>query len=332
MKNKNNVFRNAVVAGTLCAFIAVPSFVQAANIRPILAEDVKPIIIYGQYNHWSKPYIEKLLKNYNVESIFKDKDLESYIKEEEYKNIVKLVIDEEYDGSPDAMTREAVVYDLMKLWAKKTGQDLDNIAVIQMLIYSDTDKIDAKYNHAITLAYLKNIAKGNGGGIFNPKAKVTYGELAALISNTHEAIKNELSFETDSIMEGRFETKAGYEIKDGKMTFDFELISHYTETKNLLFGSGQQFEITITDEKGEEVYRYSDDKFFTMAIVTKSINPGESLKWQDTWDMTNKDGEKLTSGKYKAKIDILVIPEEDGEKIDPSQLTTEIEFDLSEAK
>ena len=141
---KNNVLRNSVIAGALCAFIAVPSFIQAANILPIPARDAKPTLTNSEYSHWSKQYIEQLLKSYDVESIFKGKDLEDFIKEEDYKNIVRLVIDKEYDGSPDAMTREAVVYDLVKIWAQKTGQDLDNIAVIEMLIYSDTDKIDAK--------------------------------------------------------------------------------------------------------------------------------------------------------------------------------------------
>lgn len=327
---KNNVLRNTIISGALCMFIAIPSFAQAANAQPILTKDAKPILINYEYKHWAKTYIEQLSKNYNVEAIFKGKDLEDYIKEEDYKNIVRLVIDKEYDGAPDAMTREAVVYDLIKIWAQKTGQDLDNIAVIQMVIYSDTNEIDPKYNHGITIAYMKNIAKGKGSGIFDPKAEVTYGELAALINNTHEAIKNELKSEADPIAEERFETKGSYEIKDGKVIFNFELMNHYTETKDLLFGSGQQFEITITDEKGEEVYRYSDDKFFTMALVQKSIKPGESIKWQDAWNMTNKNGEKLTSGKYKAKIDILVISEENDEKIEPSQLTTVIEFDLSE--
>jgi len=329
---KTHVLRNAIITGTLCAFIAIPSVTQAANIQPALAKDAKPILINSEYKHWSKTYIEQLSKSYNVEPIFRGKDLEDYIKEEDYKNIVRLVIDQEYDRSPDAMTREAVVYDLVRIWAQKTGQNLDDIMVIQMLIYTDTEKIDAKYNHAVTLAYLKNIARGKGSGIFDPKAGVTYGELAALISNTHEAIKNELSSESDPVMEERFETKGSYEIKDDKMIFNFELVNHYAEAKDLLFGSGQQFEITVTDEKDKEVYKYSDDKFFTQALVEISVNPGESIKWQDSWDMTNKEGEKLTSGKYKAKIKILAITEENDEKIDENQLTTVIEFDLSEIR
>lgn len=134
----------------------------------------------------------------------------------------------------------------------------------------------------------------------------------------------------NGIAKGNFETRASYEIKDNKVVFNFELMSHYTKAKTLTFGSGQQFEVTITDEKGEEVYRYSDGKFFTMALVYKNIGPGEAIKWQTEWDMTNKEGEKLISGKYKAKIDILANSEI--EKIQEKELTTIIDFSLVEVQ
>ena len=101
-------------------------------------------------------------------------------------------------------------------------------------------------------------------------------------------------------------------------------MSHYTKPVELMFSSGQQFEITVTDEAGNEVYRYSDGKFFTLALLNKTINPGESLKWQDEWDLTNKDGEKIISGNYKAEIKILTSSET--EKIDDSELTATIEL------
>ena len=45
--------------------------------------------------------------------------------------------------------------------------------------------------------------------------------------------------------------------------------------------------------------------------------------------MTDKEGNKLTSGKFKAKIDILVVPEDESQVIEESQFTTVIEFELS---
>lgn len=177
---------------------------------------------------------------------------------------------------------------------------------------------------------MKGIAKGKEESIFAPKAQVTYGELAALICNTIKAIDAELDFKSP-IIEERLETKGNYEIKDDKVVFDFELINYHNEPKQLQFGSGQKYEVIVIDEKGEEVYRYSDGKFFTQAIVYETINPGKSLKWQDTWDMTDKKGERLVSGKYTAQIKIMVIPNDD-EKFDEDQFTTFINFNLDKPR
>lgn len=55
------------------------------------------------------------------------------------------------------------------------------------------------------------------------------------------------------------------------MSFDFPLTNHSPEVKELQFGSGQQFELVVRDEKGKEVYRYSDGKFFTMAKNSRNM-------------------------------------------------------------
>lgn len=325
---KKNILRNTIIAGALSTVLVVPSLAQNANILPISTKDVEIIPISYKFDHWAEIHKEKLLSSYDVESIFKDKDFNAAITLEDFKNLVKLSINQEYDKGPDEVTREAVVYELTKIWAEKTGKNLETVPVIKMLIYPDTDQIDTKYNHGITVAYMLDIAKGRETRKFDPKAYVTYGELAALVNNTDKAIQKELKSNIQPIAAGKFETRGNYERIDDKVVFDFELINHYTVPKELKLGSGQQFELTITDESGEEVYRYSDGKFFTLALLLKNLNPGETLKWQDEWDKTNKEGEKLESGKYRAEINILAIFEEGEEKIEESQLTTVIDFSL----
>ncbi|MEJ6949499.1 BsuPI-related putative proteinase inhibitor [Natronospora cellulosivora (SeqCode)] len=101
--------------------------------------------------------------------------------------------------------------------------------------------------------------------------------------------------------------------------------------KDLQFGSGQQFEIIVRDKEDQEVYRYSEGKFFTMALVFKSIEAGESLSWQYEWDMKDKDGKLVSPGKYYAEIEIITIADEDKEIAD-SQLKSILEFELVESK
>lgn len=328
---KSNIFESIWGDDFLCDDNTVN--VHMSHIRNKLskansAEDTRIIPISYKIDHWSRIYIDQLSNNHDIKSVFGYKDLNTNITVEDFQNFIKLTIDKQYSKTPDSMTRESIVYELTKIWAEKTGQDLDQIPTIKMIIYPDTDKIDAKYNHGITVAYMKDIAKGRDTGIFDAKSNVTYGEAATLVANTEKAIKNELKSDDKPIVAGKFETKGRYEIKDDKVIFDFELMNHYTEAKELQFGSGHQFDLVISNENGEEVYNYSDGKFFTLALIFKTLEPGESIKWQDQWDMTNKKGEELKSGEYKAEIRVMATEKDGDEKIEESQLTTVIDFSL----
>lgn len=323
---KNKLLRSTILTVAVSSLIAVPVFAQ--NIKTILAEDVKIAPISYIFSHWAESYVEKLSGNFDVEEIFNDKNLDNHITAEDFNKIIKLTIDNEYENMPESLTREAIVYEFAKIWAEKAGKNVDEMPIIRMLIYQDTGDIDIKYLNGIYVAYMYDIAKGDEEGIFNPKNNVTYGELAVLANNTINAIEKGLEAEIPPIMAGKFENRGNYEIKDGKAVFNFELMSHYTEAKEIMFSSGQQFELTITKVDGEEVYKFSDGKFFTQALINKTLNPGETLQWQDEWNMTNKDGENLTTGDYKAEIKILVASAEEDEKIPDEQVTTVIEFTL----
>lgn len=108
---------------------------------------------------------------------------------------------------------------------------------------------------------------------------------------------------------GFFKQKASYEQVANEVVFHFELVNNHPAEQSLRFGSGQQFELVITDAKDEEVYRYSDGKAFTMALVYRDLKPGETLKWQDSWKLTDKIGNAVPPGEYKAEIKILATPD-----------------------
>ncbi|MDF2822213.1 MAG: hypothetical protein K0R15_2661 [Clostridiales bacterium] len=325
---KNILLRKIILTGTLCTAIIIPTIAQGANAQSILSKDLEVSPIYYKVNHWSDNFLNELSQKYEVEAVFKDKDLNATITMEDFQQLIKLTLDTEYSNKPDALTREAIVHEMTKIWALKTENNLDEIMTIKMIIYPDTGEIDSNYSHSITVAYMKKIAMGKGTGLFDPKAETTYGELATLIYNTDIAIEQDSQPIINPIVRGKFETRATYEVKEDKVIFDFELMSHYTKPVTLTFGSGQSFELVITDALGKEVYRFADGKAFIQMIREQIINPGEELKFQDVWDMTNKEGVKLTSGKFKAQIKILAMSEETDEKDIQNEFSKVIEFSL----
>ncbi|QOY34111.1 BsuPI-related putative proteinase inhibitor [Anaerobacillus isosaccharinicus] len=67
------------------------------------------------------------------------------------------------------------------------------------------------------------------------------------------------------------------------MQFELSLTNEGNEKALIQFPSGQQFEIIVKDEENQVVYRFSEGRMFTMAIVMKEIEPGETLVWVDEW-------------------------------------------------
>ncbi|MBM7615195.1 BsuPI-related putative proteinase inhibitor [Alkaliphilus hydrothermalis] len=120
------------------------------------------------------------------------------------------------------------------------------------------------------------------------------------------------------------ELRAIYEKQDEGIDVDFKLINTTREAKEITFPSGQQFEMIIVDDGGEEVYRFSEGRFFTMAMTSKQLQPGEVLHWKNLWKCIDKNGKKRKEGNYKVIVKIKAMVEEVSEE----ELTTEIDFNL----
>ncbi len=126
------------------------------------------------------------------------------------------------------------------------------------------------------------------------------------------------------------ELRAAYIKNENEMVFNIELMNDTKNTKEVSFSSGKQYEIYIVDEKGKEVYRYSDDKFFTMAFIIRQLKSGESLSWQEKWNYTNKMGEPMSEGVFDAFIEVLAMVETmDGGEGQPENLNENTKIEES---
>ncbi|MDT8859596.1 BsuPI-related putative proteinase inhibitor [Alkalihalobacillus sp. MEB130] len=73
------------------------------------------------------------------------------------------------------------------------------------------------------------------------------------------------------------------------------------------FSSGQKYELVLVAEDGTEVYRYSDGRMFTMALVHETFEPGESMEFQERINV-----EDIPKGAYTLEAQ-LVLAAIDGE-------------------
>ncbi len=192
---------------------------------------LSPISIKAAEAHWAKPQIVQLINNYNVEKVFKNKDYDQPISIKDFQYLVKEVIDKNYNVPILNISREAIISELVKIWAEQKGQSLSNIPDINMFIYSDRAKIDKKNKKNIILAYRKGIAKGRAPGIFAPNKEVSYGELAVLLLNTKRAIAVQSFNDKKEIIQSEkakdFIAKRAEKVIKTIASKDFETLSEY---------------------------------------------------------------------------------------------------------
>jgi hypothetical protein len=63
------------------------------------------------------------------------------------------------------------------------------------------------------------------------------------------------------------------------------------------FPTSQLIEITVTDQKEKEVYRYSTGRFFLQALQTIKIEPQQTFRKITKWNY-HMNGEKVSKGQY----------------------------------
>jgi hypothetical protein len=104
------------------------------------------------------------------------------------------------------------------------------------------------------------------------------------------------------------------------MRFELSLTNEGEEKAFIQFPSGQQFEIVVRNQDNQEVYRYSDGKMFTMALVMREVEPKETLVWKDEWKET-RPGVYTVTG----ELQIMSI---NGESVDREQFKIEKTIDI----
>ncbi|WP_062047985.1 BsuPI-related putative proteinase inhibitor [Bacillus sp. JCM 19034] len=90
--------------------------------------------------------------------------------------------------------------------------------------------------------------------------------------------------------------------KDNELHVTMTVSNHLEKASEIEFSSGQQYELIIRDESDEVLYRYSEGKMFTMAIMIEQLSPGESLTFSEAIPL---DG--IDSGQYELEAKLLIV-------------------------
>ncbi|MDQ0207948.1 BsuPI-related putative proteinase inhibitor [Alkalicoccobacillus murimartini] len=93
---------------------------------------------------------------------------------------------------------------------------------------------------------------------------------------------------------------------EGTLLVEMTLTNETGESQTIEFPSSQMYELVLTDESDEEVYRFSEDMMFTMAIVEDELAAGDSRSYEETISVNDLD-----SGSYTLLAEIVGKPTND---------------------
>lgn len=125
------------------------------------------------------------------------------------------------------------------------------------------------------------------------------------------------------------ETNVELKQLEDHIVFDLTLTNVGSEDVELLFSSGQQYEITVKDENNQDVYRYSEGKMYTQALETKVIKTGEKINWNVEWDQ-KEEGQFLPNGEYTVTAEVLAKPSDETITIDKEQFQHTISMSIDD--
>ena len=190
------------------------------------------------------------------------------------------------------LSNEEFTYYLMKSIENHFSFPMVNIIPIEI---SDEGVINVSYSGAIQRALLYQFVSLDGGGAFNPKDPISRAKAAEQIKLTLDyALDRQMMIEDNMKFEGSLSKS---EIDNG-LKLHFEMQNKTSEDLDLMFSSGKKYDYFIYDENNLLVYKWSNDKLFTMALVFKTLPKEEFLSFDEIWNYVDNDGNPVEVGEY----------------------------------
>ncbi len=120
-------------------------------------------------------------------------------------------------------------------------------------------------------------------------------------------------------LQGLFETTMEIVDAEEKLDIHFSLKNISGKHLQIAHGSGQQYDISVYNEQGEEVYRWSYNKAFTQALIQRKLKQGDQLDFEEEWRLADSNGEPVPAGNYTIEITVMIGLESGN--ISPDELT-----------
>lgn len=142
-------------------------------------------------------------------------------------------------------------------------------------------------------------------------------------SYNHEV---DLSSSSEEQIAKRTDTKVSVDLRDNKFFINISMKNISGKELNISHGT-QPYEIIVYDEQEKEVYRWSENKVFTMKLESSHFKQDEALNYQEIWDLVDREGHSVSSGHYRVEV-IMLIGLTSHEELTIEEKSASIRFEL----
>jgi hypothetical protein len=127
-------------------------------------------------------------------------------------------------------------------------------------------------------------------------------------------------------MQGLFETTMETVNADGKIGINFGLKNISGKNLKITHGSGRRYDIWVYNEQNEEVYRWSLNKAFTLALIERELKKSGEITFNEEWNLLDNEGKPVPAGKYTLEVKVMIGLE--SETINPDELTAKSTIEI----
>ncbi len=134
-------------------------------------------------------------------------------------------------------------------------------------------------------------------------------QLRASLSNSSQIMAKPVEIEIVAAPVQLSMTLDKTELKEGEAVAIKITATNTTKAaQTLRFGSGQSFDVFVSDEAGQQIWSWGANKRFTMALRSVELQPGESKTFDATWNGEALPDFKMAPGTYSVQAVLTTIP------------------------
>ena len=183
-----------------------------------------------------------------------------------------IITDKEKFRPNDSITREEMIHYVMNGIRHLDSSVTENMDIKDVL-FSDEDEADPKFKNDIGKGLKLGFILGRGNNKFAPKGKSTRAEALVIIHRMMEYIKGEIK---------TVKVEPSFQLTDISLVVKLKIINRTGKDIVINHTSGQKIDFVLLDSKYKELYKWSEDKMFTMALTSTSIKAGEQIELSET--------------------------------------------------